>query len=212
LPRPSVAGTYVMALKVSPYRWPNMPGQRLSVLVNDSEVGHFLMREVGPVECVIPWSVLTAREPVSIVFRHPDAVRPSEVTDSRDDRELAVVFEQLHLFRLFDTDEYSSHGFRKLQPPTDRLHLSRKCLSIFLYTGSLPAQETAGLDGTFFVQWPFPEKFAAGRILSDGDVEELRTGYARRDQQIEMYQHMEERLGRELEQIRLGNSGAERRV
>ena len=103
---------------------------------------------------------------------------------------------------IFETNEYSWHGFRKIRLPADRLHLSRKCLSIYLYTADRPAQEIAGPHGTFYVQWPFPDKFSAGRVLSADDVAELRAGYTRRDHQIEMYQHGEERLGRELEQTR----------
>ncbi len=103
---------------------------------------------------------------------------------------------------IFETNEYSWHGFRRIQLPEDRLHLSRKCLSIYLYTADRPAEEIAGPHGTFYVQWPFPEKFAAGHTLSAGDVDELRGAYAHRDRQIEMYQQMEERLGREMEQHR----------
>ena len=111
----------------------------------------------------------------------------------RFDRDRAVIFE---------TNEHSWHGFRRIQLPEDRLHLSRKCLSIYLYTADRPAHEIAGPHGTFYVQWPFPDKFAPGRILSAGDVEELRDAYTHRDRQIEMYQHMEERLGREMEGLR----------
>ena len=103
---------------------------------------------------------------------------------------------------IFETNEYSWHGFRQIRLPEDRLHLSRKCLSIYLYTPDRPAEEIAGPHGTFYVQWPLSGKFAKGHVLSAGDVEELRGGYAQRDRQIEMYQNMEERLGRELQQIR----------
>ena len=82
---------------------------------------------------------------------------------------------------IFETNEYSWHGFRKIQLPQDRLHLSRKCLSIYLYTKERPPHEIAGPHGTFYVQRPFPERFKAGDVLSARDVTELRTGYTRRD-------------------------------
>jgi hypothetical protein len=130
-----------------------------------------------------------------VIELHSNPRRPN--TD--EFRQFNVIFNRAVIF---ETNEYSWHGFRKIQLPTDQLHLSRKCLSIYLYTAARPAEEIAGPHSTFYVQWPLPKKFATGRVLSDGDVDELRTGYARRDQQIEMYQQMEERLGRELEQIR----------
>jgi len=103
---------------------------------------------------------------------------------------------------IFETNEHSWHGFRKIRLPEDRLHLSRKCLSIYLYTPDRPAHEIAGPHSTFYVQWPLPADFKPGRVLSGEDVQELRDAYCRRDGQIEMYQKMEERLGRELEGLR----------
>ena len=126
---------------------------------------------------------------------HSDPRRP----DLDEFKPFNVIFNRAVIF---ETNESSWHGFRKIELPPERVHLSCKCLSIYLYTRDRPAHEIAGPHGTFYVQWPFPEKFTTGRVLSAADVGELRTGYARRDRQIEMYQHIEERLGRELEQIR----------
>ncbi|HLY46911.1 MAG TPA: 2OG-Fe(II) oxygenase [Stellaceae bacterium] len=103
---------------------------------------------------------------------------------------------------IFETNEYSWHGFRKIHLPEDRLHLSRKCLSIYLYTRDRPAHEIVGPHSTFYVQWPFPAEFKAGHVLSQADVEELSGAYRQRDRQIEMYQLMEERHGRDLDQLR----------
>src|SRR5713101_4649003 len=126
---------------------------------------------------------------------HANPRRP----DADEFKQFNVIFNRAVIF---ETNEYSWHGFRRIQLPADRLHLSRKCLSIYLYTAERPAHEIAGPHGTFYVQWPFPDKFAAGHTLSAGDVEELGGAYAYRDRQIEMYQRMEERLGREMEQLR----------
>jgi hypothetical protein len=103
---------------------------------------------------------------------------------------------------IFETNERSWHGFRKIRLPEDRLHISRKCLSIYLYTKDRPAHEVAGPHSTFYVQWPMPDRFKPGRVLTAEDVEDLREAHNRRDGQIEMYQRMEERLGRELAGIR----------
>jgi 2OG-Fe(II) oxygenase superfamily len=102
---------------------------------------------------------------------------------------------------IFETNERSWHGFRQIRLPGDRQHLSRKCLSIYLYTKDRPAHEIAGPHGTFYVQWPLPDEITPGHTLSEADVAELRGGYRQRDRQIEMYQNMEERLGREAQQL-----------
>lgn len=103
---------------------------------------------------------------------------------------------------IFETNEYSWHGFRKIRLPQDRLHISRKCLSIYLYTKDRPAHEIAGPHSTFYVQWPMPDRLKPGWVLTDEDVKDLQEAHNRRDGQIEMYQRMEERLGRELEGLR----------
>jgi hypothetical protein len=201
VPQPNVPGTYALTLEVRPHRWPDAPGQRLAVAVNDCEVGHFLVREAGELECLVAWSALMQRDPVSLVFRHPDAVRPREVGESADDRELALLFERLQLFRLCDAGEINRHGFRTPVPAGHRLQPRRPPPPIYLYAAKRPSQEMGAPQDGFFVAWPFPEKIAPGRVLSSADVAELRAGYARRDRQIELYQQMEERLGRELQHI-----------
>ncbi len=104
-PRPALPGTYMMLLQVGPFIWDKLPGQRLRVLVNGSEVDRFVISEVGAVECIIPWSLLVKYERVSVMFGHPDAARPTEVTDGRDDREIALAFEVLGLFRQSEPPE-----------------------------------------------------------------------------------------------------------
>lgn len=204
LPRPRTPGTYVMALEISAFCWPGSAGQRLTVLVNGSEVGNFLMRDGGALECVVPWSVLRGRKSASIGFRHPDAAKPCDVSDSSDIRELAFAFRRLDLFRLLQPAENSRHGFRKLAFPQSR----PRAASIYLYNAEpnnpqSAARQDANPQGRYFVAWPFPDKFTPGRVLSDADVDELHQGYFRRDRQIELYQRLEERLGREIEESRL---------
>jgi 2OG-Fe(II) oxygenase superfamily len=92
---------------------------------------------------------------------------------------------------LFETNEYSWHGFPKIDLPEDKRHLSRKSISIYLYTKDRPAGEVAPKHATFYVQRPLPPRFAPGHILSPGDILELQRLLVRRDRWIELYQQME---------------------
>jgi Rps23 Pro-64 3,4-dihydroxylase Tpa1-like proline 4-hydroxylase len=112
---------------------------------------------------------------------------------------------QIHSFEplfnrcvMFETNEYSWHGFPKIDQPEDKRHLSRKSISIYLYTKERPAEETAPVHATFYVQRPLPGRFAAGHTLTEEDAVELRRLLARRDQWIELYQKMELRKNAEL--------------
>lgn len=99
---------------------------------------------------------------------------------------------------MFETNEYSWHGFPKIQLPEDKRHLSRKSISIYLYTKTRPKEEVAPLHGTFYVQRPLPAKFAEGYTLTQDDVAELKRLLIRRDRWIELYQNMELTKNRDL--------------
>lgn len=99
---------------------------------------------------------------------------------------------------LFETNEYSWHGFPKVNLPISEQDTnSRKCISIYLYTRTRPQEEIAGTHGTFYVQRPLDKRFQAGHILSLDDVQELNAGYRNRDRYIEYYQKQEEKISRE---------------
>ncbi len=102
---------------------------------------------------------------------------------------------------LFETNEYSWHGFPKIELPADRRTLSRKSISIYLYTKDRPADEIAPAHGTFYVQRPLPARFAPGYRLGEEDVLELKRLLARRDRWIEFYHRMELDDSRNTEQL-----------
>jgi hypothetical protein len=89
---------------------------------------------------------------------------------------------------IFETNEYSWHGFRKINLPPSMKGESRKCLSIYLYTKTRPAEETVASHGTFYVQPPLPERFRAGYVVNEEDVAELKAAFRIRDTWIEAYQ------------------------
>ncbi|MEI9900603.1 MAG: 2OG-Fe(II) oxygenase [Hyphomicrobium sp.] len=92
---------------------------------------------------------------------------------------------------LFETNEHSWHGFERIDLPADKRHLSRKSISIYLYTKDRPAEEKAPVHATFYVQRFLPKRIAPGYTLTQQDVEELAKLLLRRDALIEMYQKLE---------------------
>jgi Rps23 Pro-64 3,4-dihydroxylase Tpa1-like proline 4-hydroxylase len=99
---------------------------------------------------------------------------------------------------MFETNEYSWHGFPKINLPEDQRGLSRKSISIYLYTRDRPAEEIAPMHGTFYVQRPLPKHLAAGYTLTEQDVADIQLLLTRRDQWIEFYQRMELEKNREI--------------
>jgi hypothetical protein len=101
---------------------------------------------------------------------------------------------------VFETNEYSWHGFERISLPEGKKHLSRKSLSIYLYTKDRPAEEVVAPHTTFYVARPLPARFCAGYTLDEADARELQALMASRDGLVEMYQRLlvekEERLRR----------------
>jgi hypothetical protein len=83
---------------------------------------------------------------------------------------------------IFETTEWSWHGFRRIDLPDTRRALSRKSIALYFYTKDRPAEELADTHSTIYVDLPLPARFQAGFTLSAADVEELRVLLARRDQ------------------------------
>jgi hypothetical protein len=98
---------------------------------------------------------------------------------------------------IFETNERSWHGFARIKLPADKRGLSRKCISIYLYTKDRPKNEIAPPHGTFYVQRPLPARMVSGYVLKPEDVDELRRLLIFRDGWIKYYQDVELRLGRE---------------
>jgi hypothetical protein len=99
---------------------------------------------------------------------------------------------------LFETNEYSWHGFPKIELPEEERHRSRKSISIYLYTRERPVEEIAPVHGTFYVHRPLDKRFRKGYTLTEADETDLLFQIDRRDKWIEKYQQMELDKGWEL--------------
>lgn len=100
---------------------------------------------------------------------------------SPDDR-MTLVTPLFNRCVIFETTEWSWHGFGRINLPAAHKGLTRKSIALYFYTKDRPAEELAGTHSTIYVDRPLPERFRAGVTLSAADVEELRMLLARRDQ------------------------------
>jgi hypothetical protein len=91
---------------------------------------------------------------------------------------------------LFETNEYSWHGFRRIALPPDKAHLSRKSFSIYLYTKDRPAEEVVAPHTTFYVSEPMPAHIRAGHTLTEEDMREIDIRMQGRDGLLRMYQKL----------------------
>ena len=113
----------------------------------------------------------------------------SDPWNPRDDR----IEKFLPLFNravLFETNEYSWHGFERIHLPADRKHLSRKSFSIYLYTKTRPIEEVVAPHTTFYLPRPVPEHIKEGRTLTAEDEQQLRIAMASREGLVRMYQKL----------------------
>lgn len=102
---------------------------------------------------------------------------------------------------IFETNEHSWHGFTRINLPEGKRQLSRKCISVYLYTLRRPKEEIAPPHGTFYVQRPLPAKIAPGYTMTVDDVDEIKRLLISRDGWIRRYQERELELGRERASI-----------
>ena len=102
---------------------------------------------------------------------------------------------------LFETNEHSWHGFRRVEIPEDASTRSRKCLSIYLYTDDRPEDEIAPPHGTFYVPPPLPDTIAEGRTLTAQDMAEIRDRLERWSHWLEFHQKRELHLSGQIEAL-----------
>ena len=100
---------------------------------------------------------------------------------ARDDR-VTTISPLYNRAVIFETTEWSWHGFPRITLPHDPRGLSRKSVALYFYTTDRPAEELADTHSTIYVDQPLPQRFRDGLTLKANDVEELHVLLARRDQ------------------------------
>lgn len=99
---------------------------------------------------------------------------------------------------IFETNEYSWHGFSQINLPENKRHLSRKSLSIYLYTKERPDQELSPSHTTFYIPRPLLENIQPHQVLSSEDYQQIKILLKRRDDLIRFYQDRELKESQDL--------------
>ncbi len=105
-----------------------------------------------------------------------------------DEDQISAILPLFNRALIFETNEYSWHGFSKITLPIDKKQLTRKSLAIYLYTVERPKAEIAPHHSTFYVQRPLPDYIKEGFTLDAESVQALKILLTRRDDAIEFYQ------------------------
>lgn len=102
---------------------------------------------------------------------------------------------------IFETSEKSWHGFRRIAVPSSGKTLSRKLISIYLYTKDRPVSEVAPPHGTFYVPYSVPESVKPGATLSGDDCQEILRLMRKRDSLLALSFATEKRLSEQYQQL-----------
>ena len=82
---------------------------------------------------------------------------------------------------LFETNEYSWHGFDQIHLPENKKHLSRKSVTVYYYTKTRPQNEIAPKHGTIYVQKNLPKSILPNQVISQDSYNELKANFKRRN-------------------------------
>lgn len=127
---------------------------------------------------------------------HRDPYRPP----SKDD--ITVVTPLANRCVIFETNDHSWHGFRRIDLPEDRKHLSRRSFALYYYTDTRPAEELEPEHSTIYVEEHLPEWYEPGMTLDAGQLQHIRNLVTRRDQHLKRLYGDIMRQNEELDALR----------
>jgi hypothetical protein len=137
LPRLEAVDEYVLTLDVVPFvHPPELPSQRLIVSVDDTVLGSADLFRPTLLGYRIPADVVHRAERMVVTLQHPDATRPNEVSDNKDNRLLAFALSEAKLYRITDIAYMQQSG-----PPAG------------LMLGSVPERRRGALGPVDLTEW-----------------------------------------------------------
>lgn len=126
--------------------------------------------------------------------------RDPYLTPSQD--EIKVITPLANRCVIFETNEYSWHGFPRIALPEDKRHLSRRSFALYYYTATRPPDETAAEHSTIYVEQHLPEWYHPDMKLDANELQHVRNLLASRDQHLKrLYGHIKQ-LNRQLHELR----------
>ncbi|MDX1460859.1 MAG: 2OG-Fe(II) oxygenase [Xanthomonadales bacterium] len=116
--------------------------------------------------------------------------------------EIKVVTPLANRCVIFETNEYSWHGFKRITLPEDRQHMSRKSFALYYYTDERPADETAPEHSTIYVEEHLPESYHPGMTLEADQLQHIRNLIGSRDQHLKRLYGFIKQMNAELAELR----------
>jgi len=103
----------------------------------------------------------------------------------RDD-EIATVTPLMNRCVIFETTEWSWHGFTRINLPEElRENVSRKSFALYYYTDTRPREEMGKPHSTIYVERHLPQHIQSGMALGEDDFQHIQMLLARRDQHLQ---------------------------
>ncbi len=101
LPTLTGLGTFLVRLIASPFIVPQKrPFQQVEVLIDGVRLGACRVKDISVIEVEVPAEMLVADNRLILALNLPNAAHPCELTDSKDDRLLALAVRSMAIFRI----------------------------------------------------------------------------------------------------------------
>jgi hypothetical protein len=101
LPILPAEGRFVVRFTASPFVVKQrLPFQRVELLIGDVLVGTCEVKDMSVIEAEVPAELRNDRKPVTITFFLPSATRPNTISDSKDERLLALAMRSMTVFQI----------------------------------------------------------------------------------------------------------------